>query len=530
MRRRGLGWKSARIVLVCFLVAGTLVGCASNNLANDTKVLRVIHSDDPTTLDPATNYDYSSTVLMTAYESLITLKQGTTELSPCLATSWEPSADGLKWTFHLRDGVKFSDGTVMDAAAVKFSYDRMLKINQGAAWMFSAVKDIAAPDPKTVVFTLKYPYTPFLASIAQPCATGIVSPTAVKAHEENGDMAQKWLQDHTAGTGPYVVNGWTPGQQVVATRNKYYWRGWSGNHFERIIFLTVKEASTQNMMIEKGQADINPVVADLTNIKDLANKPGVKIEVNPTLVMHYITLNTTRKPLDNVKVRQALAHAVDYNRILSEFYNGYGEIAQGPVPKGLWGHDDSLPLYDFDLAKSKELLKEAGYPNGGFKLRLVYESGNDTMSRIAQSLQANLKELGIDLQIEALTMPTIMDQFKSPETAPDLRIDHWTVDYADPDDYLTAIFTTGAFSPNGGNRSFYSNKTIDDLAARAQTISDQTQREAIYKQMQQIIVADSPVIWLVQPKAVIVMRDNLRNYQYFPNIWEYWYDYYKEKT
>lgn len=514
-------------VLLAVLLVAAVAGCGSQNPATDKTTLRMIHINEPTTLDPAVCYDYGSQVMMCSYESLVRLKQGTTELEPCLAISWECSPDGLNWTFHLRDGVKFQDGTPMDAAAVKFSYERMLKINQGAAWMFECVDNISTPDAMTVVFALKKPYAPFLYSVAQPCATGIVSPAAVKAHEVNGDMAQGWLRTHTAGTGPYLVSQWVPGQQVELTRHKDYWRGWNGNHFQKIVFLIVKEASTQNMMIEKGQADLNADIADLTNVAEVAKTPGVRLDISDSLVMHYITLNTQHKPLDDVRVRQALAYAVDYEKVLSEFYNGYGQLAQGPVPKGLWGHDDSLPMYKLDLDKARALLAEAGQSKG-FKLRLVYESGNDTMSRIAQHLQANLKQLNIDLQIEGLTRATIMDQFKSPDTAPDMRIDHWTVDYADPDDYLTALYTTAAFSPHGGNRSFYSNPQIDQMAEQANRMSDQSQREQVFKQMQQIIVRDCPSIWLVQPKKLTLLRDNVKNYTYFPSIWDYWYEMYKE--
>jgi peptide/nickel transport system substrate-binding protein len=214
-------------------------------------------------LDPQTNYDVSAaTYLPACYDSLVRVvgeKKGT--LVPDLATSWSHSADGKTWTFKIRSGVKFHDGTPLDAAAVKFTFDRLLKLGPslaGASGDFSEITKVEAVNPTTVRFTLQYPFSSFLTSLTTSWGIGIVSPTAVKKHldpKNPKDQAHAWLQDHEAGSGPYMLTSYDRNTGMTLTKFPGYWGGWSGKHFNRVVMNFIGQSTTQRLELQRGDLD-----------------------------------------------------------------------------------------------------------------------------------------------------------------------------------------------------------------------------------------------------------------------------------
>jgi peptide/nickel transport system substrate-binding protein len=469
-------------------------------------------SNEPDTLDPAIAYAIGDARFLRAvYERLVSYKGATTEVQPELATSWTMSADAKTYTFKLRKGVKFHDGAPFNADAVKFTYDRLLKINKGPAWMFEGIASIEVVDANTVKFNLKKADTSFLYKLANMSGTGIVSPKAVKEHEVNGDMAQGWLNDHMVGTGPYKLDSWVRGQKLDMSRNTGWWKGWKGNnHLDAVLVKIVTEPSTQRMLLETGEIDEAESISwDDMNI--LAKQPGIKLVANESFGIQTLFLNVRHKGLDNKKVRQAIAIALDYDQIVKYIYNGRAAQAQGPLPKGLWGHDDKLPMFKRDVEKAKKLLKEAGVKD--LTLDFNYGAGSAERRKIAELMQANLKEVGINLKLTELTGNTIIDKEKKIESAPDISMWGWWPDYADPANYLQPQYMSDQTPDTGNfNHGWYNNAQVDKLIGDAMASTDHNKQIAMYKQVQRIVADEVPTIPLVQIKNQVMMRDYVKGF------------------
>lgn len=469
--------KKASIAVLAVLVVALLVaGCGpkqqpeqSAPSAQDERSRTIILAD-PQSLrnaDPAVAYDGPSAQYVRAcYETLIRYK-GTAadEFEPVLAESWSSSADGMVWTFKLRRGVKFHDGTEMDGEAVKFSFERLMKVNKGLAWMFAASLDensIKVPDKYTVEFHLKAPYGPFLETIASEFGSWILSPAAVKAHEKDGDLAQDWLRFHDAGTGPYMIAEVKPEQEVTLVRFPDYWRGWSEGQAEKVIIRTVREAATRRMLLERGDVDmVNRPGPD--DVDAFRANPEIKVYEEPALRKLWIFMNTQRGPLKKPEVRHAISYAFDYDGYIQGALKGHATQAHGPLPKNMWGHDPSLLRHKRDLEKAKGLLKKAGYPEGGFTLRLMY-LGYDDMRAAAQVMEASLAELGIKVEIQEVTGGALNEMINSADPA----------------------------------------KMADMYTLQ------------IYKRVQQILVEEAPCVWLVDLPETVGTRANVEGYYYNP--------------
>ncbi|MGE5509560.1 MAG: ABC transporter substrate-binding protein [Chitinophagales bacterium] len=478
-------------------------------------------SNEPDTLDPAVAYAVGDVKFIRAvYEKLVAYKGATTEIEPQLATSWTVSPDAKTYTFKLRQGVKFHDGAPFNAEAVKFSYERLKKVNKGPAWMFENIASIDVVDPYTVKFTLKKPDASFLYILANLSGSGIVSPKAVKEHEVNGDLAQAWLTDHMVGTGPYKFDGWVRGQKLEMSRNTDWWAGWKkkGNKvLDAIQVRIVLEPSTQRMLLESGEVDEAERIS-MDDMPVVAKQPGIKWVVNESFGIQTIFLNVRHKGLDNKKVRQAVASAIDYDQIIKYIYNGRAAQAQGPLPRGLWGHDDKLPMFKRDIAKAKKLMAESGVKN--LTLDFNYGSGSAERRKVAELLQANLKEIGIDLKLTELTGNTIIDKEKKIETAPDLSMWGWWPDYADPANYLDPQYKSDMTPDTGNyNHGWYNNPEVDKLISTAEVTVDHAKQIELYKKVQRIIQDEVPTIPLLQLKNQVMMRDHVKGF-----VWNAMYE------
>jgi peptide/nickel transport system substrate-binding protein len=478
-------------------------------------------SNEPDTLDPAVAYAVGDVkFIRSVYEKLVSYKGGTTELEPQLATSWTVSSDAKTYTFKLRQGVKFHDGAPFNAEAVKFSYERLLKVNKGPAWMFTNIDSIDVVDTHTVKFNLKKGDTSFLYVLANLSGSGIVSPKAVKEHEVKGDLAQAWLTDHMAGTGPYKFDGWVRGQKLEMSRNTGWWAGWKKQGtkvHDAIQVRVVMEPSTQRMLLESGEIDEAEQIS-MDDMPVVAKQPGVKWVVNESFGITMLFLNVQHKGLDNKKVRQAIAAAIDYDQIIKYIYNGRAAQAQGPLPRGLWGHDDKLPMYKRDLAKAKKLMAESGVKN--LTLDFNYGSGSAERRKVAELLQANLKDIGINLKLTELTGNTIIDKEKKIGTAPDVSMWSWWPDYADPANYLLPQFRSDQTPDTGNyNHGWYNNPQVDKEIDQAMATLNHKTKVDLYKKIQRTINDETPVIPLLQMRNQIMMRDHVKGF-----VWNAMYE------
>jgi peptide/nickel transport system substrate-binding protein len=529
--------RSAGILFLATLIV--LTGCSSapsgpgtpaapvEKTPHDTLV--IVTGGEPSTLDPAIAFDAESALYTRAtYESLAVFQGDTTKVGPNLATDYSISPDGLSYTLHLRHNVLFSDGTPFNSAAVKFSIQRVEKLNQGAAYIYTASSvTIDTPDDYTVVFHLTAPFAPFLSGLAAMWASLMVSPAAVAQHDlGNGDMGQKWLYDHMVGTGPYILQAWTHGQGATFVRNPHYWKGWSGNHFNKIIIKIVKEPVTQSLLLQGSDADIAMGLGnDQLNQLQSKTPAGVRVLEHPSYNEFYIGLNCQHGPTANPKVRQALSYAFDYSQVVNGIFSGHVRQPHGPLPTTFVGNDPSLPLYHRDLAKAKQLLAEAGYPNGGFTLHYIYPSGYPDEKTVGELFQRNLADLNINFTLQELSGPTWTSTLTNPATATDAFGLWWWPTLADPYDYLWSMYDSAAWGSAGYNFGYYKNDQVDAVLAKAPTILDDQQRLAMYDQAQQILVQDAPMIFAYETAYRLPMRATIQGYV-FNGMYFGTYDYY----
>jgi peptide/nickel transport system substrate-binding protein len=501
--------------------AGGEVSAEGGASEGEVTTITIADALQPSSLDIATEYEAAAMATnRVVYERLVQYDKDSTKIVPELATSWEVSDDGMEWTFHLREGVKFHDGTPFNSEAVKYSFDRVLEINQGPAWMLSSIDKIETPDEYTVKFYLSEPFSAFLPVLANIWGTGIVSPTAVQENEVDGDMGQEYMQNHMIGTGPYKFVEWSHGEYIKLERNEDYWGGWDSNAegkvIDEVIIKFITEPATQRLMLEQGDVDIAMNIA-VDDIADVANGEGITLISKPSLMATYIRFNVTKPPLDNLKVRQAIRLALDYDGVINQIMNGYAVQMQGPASIGLLGHNDDLPVYKQDLAKAKELLKESGVETP-FTLEYVYETGQEDRRMVGELLQANLAELGINLEIHTLPWESLWGRVSSEDQSetPDLTANGWWPDYADVQNFLYPMYHSSQWPPNSLNIGFYGNPEVDALLDQALAESDDEARYELYREAQALIDSDAPDMDLYQKSMNIMLRDWVKGYVYNP--------------
>ena len=470
------------------------------------------------TFDPQIVYDNTVRITRGMYESLVTLRGGTAQVVPRLATSWQSTPDAQHWTFKLRSGVKFHDGTTLTSEAVKSTVERLIKINRGMGYAYKGTVDtIETPDPLTVRFNLTGPDAAFLAKLAAVSGALVVSPAAVAAHTSGTDMGQGWFAANDAGTGPYRLENYDKGAgQVVLTAFPDYWGGWSGPHVKRVIFKITPEASTQRLMLERGDADVLTVVApDI--IDALEKEQGIKVASFETQRIFYIAMHCQRAPLNDVKVRQALSYAFDYEGAKSLIFNGKLAPLYGPLPQSDPSHlSASDKPYKFDMAKAKQLLSESSHPNGGFALSLFLFQGDPTFQKAAEILQNQLKTLNITVNIQSMVSSQLLEKAGKPETAPDLLPVRNYPDYADPSAMLDATFGRDGWGTAGWNFSFYANDKVESLMKQANQITNQSQRNTLFRDAQKIVVDDAAAVFIGTLINRVPMRANVSGYNYNP--------------
>jgi peptide/nickel transport system substrate-binding protein len=484
--------------------------------SDGSETLKVVTPNDTQTLDPAVNYDFSGGYfLLNCYEGLVKA-EGSNEakIVPALAESWEISDDGLEYTFHLRKNVKFHDGSPMDAEAVKFSFERLLAMKMGAVANFTSIDSIETPDENTVKFVLSAPFSSFLSALTSMWGPLIVSPTAVKAHEVDGDLAQAWMTDNIAGTGPFMLKSWDRNQQLVLVRNPDYWGGWGDKYLEEIIIRFVPETTTMRLMLEKGDADLAVGMSSNEDLDAIAQTPGLVVEEFTAPSIHDLRINTTKAPLDNIKVRQALAYSFDYDTAANGVLGGHAIRMDSITAKGVDGYYKPSFMYTKDLEKAKALLAEAGYPDGGFSLDYIWLSGIDIDRQLGEMWQADLKSIGIDLKIQEMPLNTWWEAQGNPETAPQMMMGQWGLDYADATSQAWVMYYSGSFPPAGSNYYYYKNADVDTWLEQARMETDKTKRDALYQQAYEQIYSDSPEIWAVQINERIAHSEKVVGYQY----------------
>ncbi len=485
--------------------------------------------DFVTDIDPAYSFSGEIVAMANIYETLLVYTGGTPEVKPALATSYEASPDGLRWTFHLREGAKFHDGTPFNATAVKYSFDRIRDLGAGAVFIWDPVKELNIIDHYTVEFVLTYA-APLQRIVASVYGAWIYSPKT--AEIEN---LHDWFNaGHDAGTGPYMIEKLERGVEFVLTRFDDYWAGWGGEHandrIDKVVFKIVEDATVRAQMLESGEAH-HAADIESQERKRLATVPGIEIRREPMFFAHYAFMNTKSQYLSDKLVRQALAYAFPYSEFI-KFGEGAYIQPVGPIPHGMWGHFDDLYQYKYDLNKARELLTQAGYPNGGFKLTYTYISAVGTTATAGEMWKEELKKLGIELEVRGMTWPTLWEVIKAgpgAERAYDITAFAWWPTYITPYDFLYNMWHTE--QKPLWNAGYYSNPEFDRLVDEAIKLEgpDPDAALALYRQAQEILIEDSPAVFLDDLRYFFVLRTSVKGFQYNPAygydtfiFWEMW--------
>ncbi len=483
---------TARLVLLTLILA---LGVAAPAVAQPAGTLVVGLVAEPVNLDPAQVTDLNSNrVGRRIVETLVTFPEESTQIVPGLAESWTVSKDGLRYTFKLRKGVSFHDGTLLDAEAVKFSIDRQINPEHPfnklgkypfANFFFGNIKAVEVIDPLTVEFVLKEPRASFLAVLTAGAAS-IVSPTAVR----------KYGQDYAltpVGTGPFKYVSWERGQRVVLEKNASYWR--FSVKLDRVIYRPIVEDQARLTELLTGALDLI-VGTPPDYVGQLEANPKVTLLKQVGAHVWYLGINNQKKPFDDKRVRQALNYAVNKDAIVRDVLKGTGSLSVGPVLPKTWGADGGLKPYPYDPERAKKLLADAGHPAGFTTTLWVPESGSGMQSPVAMStvIQSNLKAVGVNVSLQTMEWGAYLAKLRSKEQ--ELFALSWMAGNEDPDMVMYPLLHSSQWTPNGPNRALYKNERFDEMLHQARLTTDEKKRADLYRQAQRILVDDAPWIFV----------------------------------
>ncbi len=481
---------------------------SASSTPSDTLVVAI--TSDQGTLDPAVTMDNAAwKITYPTYQRLVEYDGSSTEVKPGLAKEWQVSEDGLEWTFTLNEGFKFADGTPVTAEAVKFTFDRTLAIKKGPYDVYSVIKEVKVNSPTSVTFVLSKNFPPFLSTLAANYG-GIVNPK-VKEKEQNGDLGQNYLANNTMGSGPYQLEEWKKGQYFKLTPNPHYP---NQPALKTVYFKIIADPTAQRLQLEQGEVDIAEGIP-VEQLTAMGNADNIELLQNPSLLVDYVYINTSRghEALKDKRVRQALSYAIDYQALTEAVQQGYATQMRGPIPKGLWGHDESAFQYSYDVEKAKALLAEAGVTN--LELNLLYSDNKPWWETEALTLQAFFAEIGVKLNLNKVAYATSREMMDKGEF--DLCLGVWSPDFADPYMFMNYWFDSNNFGLSG-NRAFYKNDRVDQLVRQAATINDQAERIKLYQQAQQIVIDEAPYIYLYQKDSLLPVSKQVKGYVYNPML------------
>ncbi len=471
----------------------------------------------PITLDPAFTRETESTlVTYNIYEGLVEQRAGRVAFDPGLARSWNISADGKVYTFHLRSNVLFHDGTPFNADAVLFSFERQYnpkhpfhdKKRVYEYWqnfnLSTTVHSMRAVNDTTFEVTLNAPDATFI-NILSLSFLEIVSPAAVNKYGKD-------FERNPVGTGPFKFVSWEKDGTVICEAFNEYWNG--RPYIDTLILKPIPDAKTRWLMLRSGEIDMmgSPNQSD---IAEMDTTKGIIIARQPGVNVGYLAMNTAKKPFDNLKVRQAIVYAINREKLVKEVYGDMGRPAKNPIPPLLLGFNDEIRHTPYDPNRSKELLAEAGYPNG-FKaslwtMTIVRDYMPDGM-KTAYMIQNDLKTVGIETDIVAPNWGDFLKRRGMGEH--DMSISGWVGDAPDPHFFFNPLLDkTIAEKRPSTNAAFYRGQEMHDLIAKGKETFDPLERSKIYKKACEVFNRDLPWFVIAHAMSVVPMRDHVRGFQ-----------------
>lgn len=498
--------KKCKSFLILFVIIAVLSACATGEKTEqseggkgDPKRVVIAQDENITTIDPHNGSTTTAQGIQDAmYERLYEIGEDY-EMHPGLATDYELSDDGLEYTFELREGVQFTDGAEFNAEAVKINFDRILdsKGSLSAYRGIETVEKVEVLDNDKIKLTLSNPNNQFLFQLNQ---VRIASP---KALNDGVD-----LNEVSAGTGPFELEEWNHGDSLVLKKNEGYWDS-EYPKVDQIVYKPVPEDGSRVAMLKAGDADLAYPLPE-KDIDSLKKKDGIVVEVDEATRVRYTTLNTTKKYLDDKKIRQAMNYAIDKEQFAKVVKNGFAEPLDSILPHANVFHSSQHP-YEYDLDKAKELMKEAGVEDG-FTVEIWGDDSSEN-NRSMQFIQQQLKEINIDVEIQQFERGTLDDKIYSPEGPEEAEVEMWYVSWStetgDTDNGIRPLFSTDAFPPNGANTAYYSNEKVDKLINDALAETDDKKAAQKYDELQSIVYDEAPWLFLGVDKLVYAKNEKL---------------------
>lgn len=453
----------------------------------------------------------SSNIQVNMYETLLNqTEEG--ELEPLLATDWEAVEEDL-WEFTLREGVTFHDGSDFNAEAVKANFDRVLDEEVGSprAFLYGAVEEVIVVDDYTIQFKTEFPFAPLPAHIAHS-GGGIMSKEAIDADYEamaDGGQPGDYINENPSGTGFFKFESWTPGDNIVLTKNEDYWGDEA--KVDSVTFRVVPEDLTRIGELETGSADIIfPVSPSDKSRVEMTD--GVSLYEQDSLSLAYIGFNMESEPFDDVRVRQAVSMAINKDDIITGVMEGTATEAVGPIGEQVFGFSDQVEGLPYDPDEARELLAEAGYEDG-FSTTIWTNDSRERMD-IAELVQDQLSDIGVDVEIEVLEWGAYLEE--TAQGNHDMFILGWVTVTADADYGMYALFhSSQAGAP--GNRSFMANDELDAVLDEARREADPDARAALYEDAMEILVEEAPMLYLYHSSYLVGIRDEVQGFWKHPN-------------
>jgi len=489
-------------ILLVTLVACSLALCVSCARRPDPNTVVVVIESSPTNLDPRVGIDAQSERIDDLLFDSLVRRDEHFELKPWLAERWE-IPDPQTYIFHLRQGVKFHDGQPLTSRDVKWTLDSLLTgtIRSSKAATYGKIASIEAPDAATLIIHLKEPQ----ASLLWNLSDGAMGVVPYGSGEE--------FNRHPVGSGPFRFVSAAQDKEVVIERNPEYWA--EKAKLERVAFKVIPDATTRALELRKHSADvaINSLTAD--TILTLKKDPGLSVMQSPGTIYAYIALNMRDPVLKDVRVRQAMAHAINVQPIIRYLFRDQAQPAYSILPPEHWAYDGNVKRYPYDPERARQLLDEAGYhAKNGVRFRITMKSSTDETTRLlAAVLQQQLREVGIALDIRTYEFATFFSDIT--KGAYQMYSMRWIGGNQDPD-IFEYVFDSGSFPPKRANRTYYSNPRVDALIREGRTTLDQQKRKAIYDEVQQIVAEELPYINLWYLDNVLVHTNRVRGIELNP--------------
>ncbi|MEM1430022.1 MAG: ABC transporter substrate-binding protein [Pseudomonadota bacterium] len=504
--------KSLRPLLISATAAGALLAAAPT-LAQNVVTVNAVQIFG--TIDPAKINDYTEYMAgVNLYEALTTL-DGDGAIQPLLAESWDVSDDTLTYTFTLKEGATFQDGSPVEAKDVVWSVQRLLTINEGPAYLFETVltpDSVTALDDRTVQFQLSEVYTPFLTNT--PILFVVNSDLAMENATDDDPWAQDFVANTSIGAGAFTLDSWERGASMTITAYEGYHLGWEENSIDEVRFVVTNEEATVKALAANGTLSMSSDAQALETYESIGALDDYRIHEYPTATNFYFKLNNQRPPTDDVNIRRALAYATDYETIRDVLLPG--EPLSGPMPPVFAdAYPDDVEMPVFDLDKAREYIAQSAYAGQPLDIEMMYVAGLAFEEEIALLQKSVYEQIGINLILKPEPWNRMTELAGTVETTPHMNQVFYGATYPSPDTYFFTQYHSRA-AGTWASMEWVLNDEVDTMIDEARMTGDVAAQNEIYKTLQRKLVDDQVAVFLLTQRSQQAFHNCLDGFTWVP--------------